>query len=258
MEHDSECVQVSRGQRHSAKCLCFDRFVLFSRIKPKVLDRPSQKSSGDNRICTSWRVSSHDQRGAKAEMKFAEIYDLADRAIAEGKCSELLLLSEKLISSGDESAYPSGYMLKGMAYEIGGDGVNQDFEKAISCYRQAAYLQPDTLTYVSMARAMMKQGPDSYSSALKYLNEAKNSKYAPELDIAFGQCYESAPKPDYELAKTHYLRAAVRGRFHGFFGYSSVSRKMGQQGRALLADCVRVAVGPFLFLLLGKRASGGI
>jgi|688.fasta_scaffold314232_2 TPR repeat protein len=191
-------------------------------------------------------------------MKYSEILDRADKAIANGEIAELLSLCENLIGCDDESVRPSGYLLKGMAYEIGGDGVEQDFEKAVSYYRQSAYLQPNAMAYVFMARAMMKKGQESYSSALRHLKEAEKMKYVPELDIAFGMCYEGSPEPNYPLAKKHYLRAAMRGRFHGFFGYSSVSRKMGQRARAYLVDFIRVLIGPFLFLIFGRSASSGI
>lgn len=191
-------------------------------------------------------------------MKYSKVLDLADKAIADRKTSELLRLCENLIGCGDESIRPSGYMLKGMAYEIGGDGIEQDFEKAVSYYRQSAYLQPNAMVCVFMARATMKKGQESYPSALRYLKEAQSMKYVPELDIAFGMCYEGSPEPNYRLAKRHYLKAAMHGRFHGFFGYSSVSRKMGQRARACAADFLRVLIGPLLFLVFGRSASNGI
>lgn len=191
-------------------------------------------------------------------MKYTEILNLAEKAIAEERIAELLSLCEILIDSEDESVRPSGYMLKGIAYEIGGDGVDQDLEKAVGYYRQAVYLQPNAMTYVFMARASMKKGADSFASALHYLKEAEKLSYVPELDIAFGMCYENQPEQDLGLAKKHYLKAALHGRFHGFFGYSSVCKKTGQYGRALLADSVRIVIGPILFLLLGKKASSGI
>jgi hypothetical protein len=77
----------------------------------------------------------------------------------------------------------------------------------------------------------------------------------PEVDLAYAKFYESGSDPNYAKARHHYLRAALSGRFAGFFGYAAMSRKMSQKVRAVFVDGLRLVVGPFLFLLLGNQAS---
>ena len=145
----------------------------------------------------------NSKRKAELKMRFSEIYAQADKVGTDGKASELFLLSEELINSDYEPAHPAGYILKGMAYELGGDGIDQNFERAVSCYRESAYLEPTAFAYVAMARATMKKGPESNALALKYLHEAETTKYIPEIDIAYAMCYENFTEPNFDFAKKH-------------------------------------------------------
>ncbi len=98
----------------------------------------------------------------------------------------------------------------------------------------------------------MKLG--DFSRALRYLESAAEFEVAPELILGFAKFYEECSPADGLAAKRLYIKAALKGRFAGFFGYSRVARKMGQHGRALAVDCIRVMLGPLMALLLGKKA----
>lgn len=188
-------------------------------------------------------------------MKHANIYHSARQALVERKVGDLLSLAEALISSDHAPAHASGYLLRGMAYELGGDGVEQDLERAAADYRKAATLAPDAIPYLYLARTLMKQGGERHRTALRYIKEAESIRKTPEVDLAYAKYFESGQDPDLVKARHYYTRAALAGRFAGFFGYAQVSRRMGQGVRAACVDCLRLVVGPFLFLLLGREAS---
>lgn len=188
-------------------------------------------------------------------MKHSDVYGEARKALQSNQAQEVLALSEALIKSDHAPANASGYLMRGMAYELGGNGVERDLERAAANYRKAASLAPDAITFLYLARALMKQGGDQHRDALRYIDEAKSIRMVPEVDLAYAKYYEDGSTPDYVKAQHHYLRAALAGRFAGFFGYAAISRKMGQNVRATFVDGLWLVVGPILFLLLGKQAS---
>ncbi len=150
------------------------------------------------------------------------------------------------------NGYQPAHLLMGLIYEFGGDGIEVDLSRAIEHYRMMAYAISSPIGCIHLARALMKQGKESYPTALRYLQEADRDGSTPELNLAYAKYYETAPAPNYEAARQYYLKAALRGRFMGFFGYAAMSRRLGQWFRAFLVDCTRIALGPFLFLFLGK------
>ena len=117
-----------------------------------------------------------------------------------------------------------------------------------------AILAPGTPSLLNLARTLMKQGPAHYPAAWAFLGEASAMDHTPEVDLGFAEYHLGAPSGDLRLAQQHFLRAAMAGRFKGFFGYARASRRAGQPGRAFIADCLRVVLGPLLWLLLGEKA----
>lgn len=188
-------------------------------------------------------------------MKHSDVYGRARKALRGNQAKDVLALSETLIKSDHAPAHASGYLMRGMAYELGGEGIEIDLERAAANYRKAASLAPDAITFLYLARALMKQGGERHRDALRYIEEARSIRMAPEVDLAYAKYFESGSDPDYVRARNYYLRAALAGRFAGFFGYSAISRKMGQKVRAAFVDGLRLVAAPFLFLLLGKKAS---
>lgn len=116
-------------------------------------------------------------------------------------------------------------------------------------------MAPDPIPFCYPARASIKKGDGSgYQDAFGYLQEAARSGLTPEVVLGWAHYHRTRPDVDLDAAKKFYLRAAAGGRFRGFFGYSEVARELGQNGRAFVADCIRITLGPFMALLLGKRA----
>lgn len=179
----------------------------------------------------------------------------AEQAWKEGRASDMVRISDSIISSDDDYTKGCGYIIRGLAYEFGGQEVVIDLPKALDLYRQAAVIQQNQhMPYFYMAMVLMKMGGSNHIKAFRYLEEARALKVWSSLDLAYGSFYEGLPEPDYEKARKYYGRAALRGRARGFFGYSRASRAMGLWGRALLVDVVRIIIGPFLYILLGKKA----
>jgi len=179
----------------------------------------------------------------------------AQESFRNRKASESLEVLDQLLREHESTDDAAGYFLKGLIFEFGGDGVTIDLVKAIENYRIASNLiqNSDPIPFLYLARALMKQGPKSYLSALNYIKQASAVRHAPEVDLAFGSYYEVA-EISLDVAKKYYIKAALNGRFAGFFGLSSVLRKNGKSSQAIIVDAARILLGPFLFILLGKKA----
>ena len=186
-------------------------------------------------------------------MNLDEILRGAKHADAEEDHVKVISLATTLIEAGEPWAI-SGYLLRAGAYESMGDENSDFLTQAVQDYRRLAVLAPHHVTYQNLARSLMRLGHESYPAALGFLDAARNLKETPEILLGFAEFYRTKHEPEYALAKKYYRMAAVRGRFQGFFGYAEVSRILGQNYRSLTADCLRLVVGPFLWLLLGSKA----
>lgn len=179
----------------------------------------------------------------------------AMRFLYAGRATEALRIGERLLADPDASRKLSGHLCLGLVLEEGGSGVAQDLDAALVHYAEATAMAGGSLTSCYQARATMKKGPEYYDSAIEFLEKAQALGDDPEVLLGFAHYYRTKPNPQIELAKRFYLRAALRGRFAGFMGYSEVSRQVGQRGRALAMDIVRVSCGPFLTIFLGGAAN---
>ncbi|WP_147300573.1 hypothetical protein [Lysobacter silvisoli] len=180
--------------------------------------------------------------------EFKEAMNCLDR----GDVRSALAIADNLTQSPDERDQISGYLCRGFAYEDGGDGLTPDLAKAIHNYRKASLLAPDSITFCHLARASIKLGEAGLPEAWKFLVQAKTLRDTPEVILGFAKYYRE--KNEYEKAKYFYRSAALRGRFAGFFGYSEISRILGQNKRAMLVDSLRVLLGPLIALLIGNKA----
>ncbi|MGH8050612.1 MAG: hypothetical protein ACREPB_08150 [Arenimonas sp.] len=172
-----------------------------------------------------------------------------------GDAAQALKIGKELLQSRDESHILAGHLCVGLIYETGGFDFTPDIETAVYHYRLAAAITPDPISFCYLARALMKRNEADYLSAYKYLNFAKEIKETPQVMLGFAQYYRTRPKnSDLASAKKYYLRAALHGRFDGFFGYASVCRELKQNFRALFVDCARLLTGPFIALLIGSDA----
>lgn len=184
----------------------------------------------------------------------SSLFKKAMRMLDEGHAQSALAVGHELLRSDDEAYKLSGHLCVGLIYEEGGNDLVQDLDRATYHYHHASALSPDPIPFSYLARATMKRGPSGYTLAYKYLVEARKLGEPSEVLLGFATYYRTKPDKDLTSAKRYYLRAALQGRFAGFFGYSSVSRELGQKVRALLMDCLRLVVGPFLALLIGRAA----
>lgn len=182
-------------------------------------------------------------------MSFEQARDSMQRKRASGL---LEALKRKVPSGSPVDA--QGYFLKGLTLEFGVDG-EVDFSGAIKCYRMASHLSrgPDSFPFLGIARVLMKQGPENHGAAFDYIKRASAANHTPEVDLAFATYYEMTEQ-GLDLAKHYYLKAAIKGRFAGFFGLAYALRRTGHNVQAVLVDVVRLFVGPMLFIVLGRTA----
>jgi len=180
----------------------------------------------------------------------------ATRALEAGEIKLCLSLLDAVLAERNSSHEAAAHFMKGLAFEYGGDDVEADLSRAVRHYRHVVHLVggEDSAPLLYLASALLRMGGASNeASALKAIRAAGEIKRSPEVDLAFAYYHESVDKK-YDAAIRSYLRAALRGRFSGFFGASRVMRLQGHMIRAALTDAVRVIVGPFIFMLIGRRA----
>ncbi|WP_125361619.1 hypothetical protein [Stenotrophomonas sp. 278] len=176
----------------------------------------------------------------------------ATKLIHEGQARKALLLAQGLIASTVEMDRLDGYTCQGMAFEDGGVDLDPDFDRSLDSYRRASLIAPNAVSFIHLARISLKR--KDYPSALRFLNISAEYEETPEVLLGFGHYFEDHLPKEASNAKSYFMKAALRGRFDGFFGYSRVARKLGQTFRAFLMDCCRVVSGPFIALAIGVRA----
>ena len=179
----------------------------------------------------------------------------AMRLLEEGRAQAALQCADELVSSESEADRLSGYLSRGWVYEEGGPDLAIDLDRAIHNYLQVALIAPDWVSYANLARANLKKGGEcGFANAFKYLQECSKIKLTPEILLGFAIYHREKPDRDLEKAKEFYLRAALKGRFTGLFGFSEVARELRQYFRAAVADCIRITLGPIVVLFIGSRA----
>lgn len=174
------------------------------------------------------------------------------RLLERGDALRAFGIATALASSHDESEQLSGILCKGYIYEDGGAGFPPDLDKAIHYFREVAIAAPSTISFNNLARSFMKKG--DFDGARKYLSEAARMELTPEVLLGLAEYNRRRPERDLSAARAYYLKAALRGRFNGFFGYSEVSREMGHHINAIIMDFMRIIFGPLIGLLLRSRA----
>jgi len=176
-------------------------------------------------------------------------------ALNEGKPELAISIGEELCASDDEGDRLSGYLCLGYAYEDLEAESGRNLERALGYYRQVSLLTPSPLPFLLMARVSMRVGGDEgFESALRYLQEVEKFGVTPELLLGFAHYYRFGSQKSLKKARDFYLRAATRGRFSGFLGYSDVARELNQKWRARLMDSLRVLLAPLIVVLIGRRA----
>lgn len=172
--------------------------------------------------------------------------------LERGQAGQALALAEDLIRSEDEMDRLDGYTCRGMVFEDGGLDLAVDLDKSLDSYRRASLIAPNAISFLHMARVSLRRR--EFSQALRYLEISAGYEVTPEILLGFAQWSEESDPADYKMAKSYYVKAALRGRFAGFFGYSRVARAAGQPLRALAMDVVRILCGPLIALAIGTRA----
>jgi len=184
--------------------------------------------------------------------KVHQNFRIGVRLLEKGQAAQALALAEELIRSEDEMDRVDGYSCRGMVFEDGGQDVSVDLDRSIDSYRRASLIAPNAFTFLHLARVTLKR--KEFSQSLRFLEISAGYEETPEILLGFAQWFEESNPPDYGVAKSYYAKAALRGRFAGFFGYSRVARAAAQPLRALAVDIARILSGPLIALAIGTRA----
>lgn len=217
--------------------------------------RPSlqaMKRDGWGRV--DWRTEEKRHRDSNA-MIFSKDHKFARATclLAMGRAKEVLKIADEYLENEDDVSRLSGYLCRGMVYEIGGEGVEPDLEKSMDNYRRVSLISPCSAAFIDLARVSMKR-EGGYPDARRFLNVALDYPLVAETVLCLAEYYETNPEPDVVAARQCYAKVAWMWRLAGFRGYSRVSRRMGLEREAFAVSVLRVIVTPLLLLLVGNRA----
>lgn len=178
----------------------------------------------------------------------------ANRAFQAGRAGDALAILGRLPEEIRRDG--NAILLEGLIHEFGGRDVEPDLSKALRCYRMVAALAPEvTLPCLYIARVLMKTEGTDPASVRRWLNEASRIRHDADVDLAFAAFYEEGTQVDLDRAIACFRRAALSGRYAGFFGISRILRKRGKRVSALAVDCLRILIAPFLLMLFGRRVT---
>lgn len=200
------------------------------------------------------KASEGSEREAKDAQKYCFPNELDDSEkhvnllIDQGDVREALAMAMRMIARGSRDVM----FEVGSIHERGGPGIPIDLERAIHYYTLAASDLPCSITAIYLARCFRKVG--DFERARKWITEAESYGTTARIHLGWGIYHEEATDGDLRIARRHFMRAAVRGRFHGFNGCARVSREMGQRAVAHAFVVARVLAGPLIALLIGRRA----
>jgi TPR repeat protein len=184
-----------------------------------------------------------------------ELFSHAMKLLDQGAAGQAFAIGEQLISSGDSAAIVSGFMCCGFALEQGGDSLPQDLDRALSYFMRAAVAVPHIEADLNIARVLIKRGNDAdVQRARKYLDDASRDGKSARINLGYAELYRTHKLRNVELELAHLSKAALRGRFAGFFGLARSLRREDRPVLALIVDTARVIVGPAIGLLLRAKA----
>lgn len=215
--------------------------------------RPVDSCRWPTETRSAWLCLAGVTGGAKGMGRIRSDFKRVVRLLENGQAREALALAQQLVGSPDEDDRLDGYMCLGFVYEDGGVDLEPDFDKSLESYRRASLMAPNGVTFLNLARISLKR--KEYAAALRFLDISAGYELSPETLLGYGHYFEELVPADAGQAKSYFLRAALRGRFAGFFGYARAARASGQHGRALMMDCARIVSGPFIALAIGARAT---
>lgn len=181
----------------------------------------------------------------------------AKSLIEKGNYTEALKIIEDKIKSENKEERYSAHLMKGIIFESRNKDIEKDLRKAEQSYRTASQISShkSITPIIFLSRIMMKM--KNKNGMIEQLRKIEGLSNSADIDIAIAN-YHATFSKEISEEKKYFLRAALKGRFVGFFGLSNALRKEGKNIKATLLDALRIIIGPFIALFLGKRASKSI
>lgn len=192
-------------------------------------------------------------------MRNSEIDKELHAALTAMDGARVLRLSDDLIALRDEDLEFSAYFIRGMAFEIGGGGLDTDLARAEMCFRRTTTLSEDCYPLLHLVRVLLKQGEPKRNQVLRYIDQARLIEQVPEVHLAYGMYYEaSGAELERRQALKHYRRAIFAGRYRGYYGCARVYEKEGKPLIAASFYLMRLFFGPLHYLIHGRRAGSDL
>lgn len=179
----------------------------------------------------------------------AERYRMAASLYDKGGRRQVVKLGQELVYEG----YQPAYLLLGLAYEFGGDGIETDLGRAADYYRRLAFGMPSDIPYLYLARIYLKKGrQEDLAKVRSYLAEASGFRRSGALYLAKGAYHES--RSEWLPAARCNGLAGLYGRLLGMRRAADALSKAGYQPIAWLLRFIQLVVGLPLRVLIGRRS----
>ncbi len=180
----------------------------------------------------------------------AHIVDLAEGELDRRDYAAAVSAANELIDAG-EPWLLDGLMLRATALEAWTAGPLNRMEVASGDWARTVEISPCSVAHMRLARVLMKLG--DREPALLHLRAAEKKEALPEVLLGLAEYFRTASPPDLQMAKSYYLRAALRGRTQGMIGYGEVASELGEGWSALCMAIYAFLATPFLIITIGKR-----
>lgn len=154
-------------------------------------------------------------------------------AFRDGDKAGALYIFLALAKDGSKAAYAE----IGNIYEIGGGGINQDFEKAQQWYKKSIDEADDVLGYIGLGRLYYagKGVKQDFEKAFWYFSQTENNE-KPVTFLMLGRMYHygQGVQQDPHKARTYYQKAVNYGYVYALRNLGLLETESGHRLKGLL------------------------
>jgi TPR repeat protein len=167
------------------------------------------------------------------------------------KKREALAIAEQLI----EERSPYGHLLAAYVYEIGGDGVSVDYDKALFSYEAAIQKGNFAGAQLGAVRVLLcKGGRQNIAKATAYCEQLIRTTNRAINYMVLGRIYESYAEPvDIRKAQRLYFIAGLKGLASGFRACARLEHEFKSRILGGVLHVLVSMVSPIMRLLLGRK-----
>ena len=158
-------------------------------------------------------------------------------------------------SLAKEGFYPA-YTEVGNIYELGGDGIEQDFDEALRCYRKAAFEDGNEAAFAALGRLyFFGRGVErDFDKAFEYYGKILSNR-DPVVLLMYGHRYHAGlgAEVDTNKAREYYEEAADKGNVYAIVALGVLEKEEGNFIRGILLKLKGIVLGFYYYYLRDKN-----